>query len=140
MDGLREGIGYQSYAQKDPLIEYKFQAFNLFRDLIQNINNDIARSLFRVQMAPVAKRPSIWNINQVRHDQVGQFGGRARAAAAAQGGRPAAPASAHGLGTPASQLPGSGQQRTQVVTGDKVGRNDPCPCGSGKKFKYCCGR
>ena len=73
MDGLREGIGYQAYAQKDPLIEYKFQSFNLFKDLIKNINTDIIRNLLRVRIAPSVRKPSIWRINRVQHKEYGQF-------------------------------------------------------------------
>ncbi|MFW6180551.1 MAG: preprotein translocase subunit SecA, partial [Spirochaetota bacterium] len=142
MDGMREGIGYQSYAQKDPLIEYKFQAFNLFRELIQNINDDIVKNLFRVRMAPALQRSPVWNINQVRHDQVGQFS-RARAAARAPAGAEPARAGSRPAGAPAGASAASSPgpaPRMQVVAGSKVGRNDPCPCGSGKKYKYCCGR
>jgi len=99
MDGLREGIGYQAYAQRDPLLEYKFQAFNLFQELMKNINTDIIKSIFKVHIAPVVKKPKIWRINKTQHDEYGQF---------------------------------------QV--GQARGRNEPCPCGSGKKYKYCCGR
>jgi preprotein translocase subunit SecA len=137
MDGLREGVGYQAYAQKDPLVEYKFQAFNLFQDLIQNINTDITKSIFRVHIAPVAKRQKIWQINRVQHDEFGQFQADRKAETPIQQplGQPAGlhPAEFHPAASPT-------QARTQVVVGKKVGRNEPCPCGSGKKYKYCCGR
>jgi len=131
MDGLREGIGYQAYAQKDPLIEYKFQAFNLFQELIVNINADIIKNLFRVHLAPSVQRPSIWRIKNTQHEEYGQyghFGGRQQYESAEQyaGG--------------GAQTSHQNRERVQVVVGQKVGRNDPCPCGSGKKYKYCCGR
>jgi len=124
MDGLREGIGYQAYAQKDPLIEYKFQAFNLFKELMQNINTDIIKNLFRVHLAPAVKKPSIWRIKQIQHEEYGQF----RASDRYQEREPGE------AGAPQRR------ERTQVLVGRKVGRNEPCPCGSGKKYKYCCGR
>jgi preprotein translocase subunit SecA len=121
MDGLREGIGYQAYAQKDPLIEYKFQSFNLFQELINNINTDIMKRLFKIHIAPKVESKKIWKINRVQHQEYGQFE----------------------TGTPQARREGGAPQlaaRTQVVSGEKVGRNAPCPCGSGKKYKYCCGR
>ena len=151
MDGLREGIGYQAYAQKDPLIEYKFQSFNLFRDLIKNINTDIVRNIFRVRIAPAVRRPSIWRINRVQHKEYGQFSQRdgfaeapqesALPTATATADRPEGYALEHAPGTgryPDSRGPVK-RERQQVIVGQKVGRNDPCPCGSGKKYKYCCG-
>ncbi len=77
MDGMREGIGYQAYAQKDPLVEYKFQAFTLFQELIKNINTDLIRNIFRVRVVqPALKKQRIWNINKVQHDEYEQFGAR----------------------------------------------------------------
>jgi preprotein translocase subunit SecA len=163
MDGLREGIGYQAYAQKDPLIEYKFQSFNLFRDLINSINTDIVKNIFRVRIAPAVRRPSIWRINRVQHKEYGQFTPREGfEETPQQGEQPAAVAAStatglverpeqygltpnregYGSGYPSGQAPGGPvkRERQQVVVGQKVGRNDPCPCGSGKKYKYCCGK
>ncbi len=125
MDGLREGIGYQAYAHKDPLIEYKFQAFSQFQELIKNINTDIIKKIFRVHIAPAVKRDKIWQINKIDHEEYGQFqaGKRYRESGYQEGKAP------QGVAV-----------RSQVIVGKKVGRNEPCPCGSGKKYKYCCGR
>jgi preprotein translocase subunit SecA len=130
MDGLREGISYQSYAQKDPLVEYKFQSFNLFQELIKNINTDILKRLFRVHIAPRAERRRIWQINRTQHEAYGQF----------QGGGQIPEREYTAQGT--EQLPANQPRpvRTQIIVGKKVGRNEPCPCGSGKKYKYCCGK
>jgi preprotein translocase subunit SecA len=126
MDGLREGIGYQAYAQKDPLIEYKFQAFNLFQELIKNINTDIIKNIFKVRLVPSIQKPKIWRINKVQHEEYDQFHvGKSNDA---------------GADYDQQELPHQAPVRTQVFTGKKVGRNEPCPCGSGKKYKYCCGR
>jgi len=145
MDGLREGIGYQAYAQKDPLIEYKFQAFTLFHELIKNINTDIIRNIFRVHVvAPGMKRRQIWHINRVQHEDYGQFAARGPAIGQPHRGaydETAGPQGMEGLGGVTGASPGSPRrERLQVVAAEKVGRNDPCPCGSGKKYKYCCGR
>jgi preprotein translocase subunit SecA len=154
MDGLREGIGYQAYAQKDPLVEYKFQAFTQFQELIKNINTDLIRNIFRVRVVqPSMKKQRIWNINRVQHDEYEQFGARSPydEAIPAEGGDGGEPAFARSGGasvsgrvpvlrTNAAQPYPQRRERAQVVVGEKVGRNDPCPCGSGKKYKYCCGK
>jgi preprotein translocase subunit SecA len=129
MDGLREGISYQSYAQKDPLVEYKFQSFNLFQELIKNINTDILKKLFRVHIAPRVERRKIWQINRTQHEEYGQFQADHRL-----------PERENAQGV--EQIPANSPKpvRTQVIVGKKVGRNEPCPCGSGKKYKYCCGK
>jgi preprotein translocase subunit SecA len=133
MDGLREGIGYQAYAQKDPLIEYKFQAFNLFQDLIKNINTDVIRNVFKVHIVPKEKRRQIWQINKTQHEEFGQF-------RAGGGGDIEAPAE-QVASSGARMVPAGSRsrERVQVISANKVGRNEPCPCGSGKKYKYCCG-
>ncbi|MGQ9615899.1 MAG: preprotein translocase subunit SecA [Spirochaetota bacterium] len=152
MDGLREGIGYQAYAQQDPLIEYKFQSFNLFKELIKNINTDIVRNLFRVRIAPVVKRPTIWRIQRIQHREYGQFDAGIRPVrgeesltgeediSTQQGIKVQSFREVRGEGIEVGAIPSGERVRTQVITGKKVGRNEPCPCGSGKKYKYCCGR
>jgi len=100
MDMLREGIGLRAYGQKNPLIEYKIEAYDMFQDMIDHIQEDIVRYMFRV------------NIISEPED-------RLQAAQAAHGEEAAA--------------------RSPIVNKDQVGRNDPCPCGSGKKYKKCCG-
>jgi preprotein translocase subunit SecA len=154
MDGLREGIGYQAYAQKDPLVEYKFQAFTQFQELITNINTDLIRNIFRVRIVqPSMKKQRIWNIKRVQHEEYEQFGARSPydEAVSAEGGRDgeaafvargASPSSGlvPGMRTSAASQYQHRRERAQIVVGDKVGRNDPCPCGSGKKYKYCCGK
>ena len=130
MDGVREGVGYQAYAQKDPLIEYKFQSFNLFQELINNINTDIMKRLFKIHIAPKVESKKIWKINRVQHQEYGQF-------------ETGTPQARRESGAPQARRQGGAPQpaaRTQVVSGEKVGRNSPCPCGSGKKYKYCCGQ
>ncbi|MDQ7792175.1 MAG: preprotein translocase subunit SecA [Clostridia bacterium] len=98
MDQLREGIGLRAYGQKDPLIEYKFESYEMFQNMIASIQEDVVRYLFRVRMAVEPER-------RKTTENLVQEGPR----------RPV---------------------RREV----KVGRNDPCPCGSGKKYKKCCGR
>ncbi|NPV69679.1 MAG: preprotein translocase subunit SecA [Firmicutes bacterium] len=117
MDDLREGIGLRAYGQKDPLLEYQHDAYNMFQEMVQGIQEDVVRQMFKftVVKEPGAERPR-------------------RVAPPAAGGPAGGPA-----GTLSSSWSGD-RPLTQVRSGKKVGRNDPCPCGSGKKYKKCCGK
>ena len=109
IDQLRHGIGLRGYAQRDPIIEYKFEAFEMFDEMIRNIKRDVLKLLLNLQLAPDAK---------VERKQV------------------ATPQQAiHGENNRQEQ----GGQKDTVKKGEKVGRNELCPCGSGKKYKNCCG-
>jgi preprotein translocase subunit SecA len=128
MDQLREGIGLRAYGQKNPLIEYKQEGYQLFVDLLDRINEEALSFVFKAQLVqeptPASRGRSA--PVQTRHDPMGGLGYRK---AAAPGGL-----YQHEEGAP---RPG---KREPVRVGPKVGRNDPCPCGSGKKFKKCCGK
>jgi preprotein translocase subunit SecA len=134
MDLLKEGIGLRAYGQKDPLIEYKQEAYHMFVDLIDNINQKILEMLWRTQIveAPREHRYAPPRMMLV-HDDATNLG--------YQG------ADSGGANTQQemSDIQKAGQQRsrkTQPMKRDmpKVGRNDPCPCGSGLKYKKCHGR
>nr|WP_304650958.1 preprotein translocase subunit SecA [Tepidanaerobacter sp. GT38] len=103
MDQLREGIGLRAYGQRDPVIEYKFEGYEMFQDMIRSIQEDTVRYLFRVQVKKAPeRRQKTYNMTYSHND---------------------------------------GAEKPQPVRNQKkVGRNDPCPCGSGKKYKKCCGR
>lgn len=106
MDDLKEGIGLRAYAQNDPLVAYKIEAYQMFKEMRDNINEEVVRMLSKFQLVSeekIVKKPKIRNIATNLNED----------------------------GTSAIQ------QRT---VGKKVGRNDPCPCGSGKKYKKCCGQ
>ncbi|WP_296864275.1 preprotein translocase subunit SecA [Thermosyntropha sp.] len=98
MDQLRNGIGLRAYAQKDPLIEYKFEAYEAFQAMVFSIKEDVVRYIMRVKVAQKMEERKI--------------------------------VASHG----------EDEVRKPVRVGKKIGRNDPCPCGSGKKYKKCCGR
>ena len=114
MDHLKEGIGLRGYGQRDPLTEYKKEAFDMFQEMVDHLKEIVLEQLFKVRMvreeaAPIrvaAAPPPRW---QERH------GGTADLA-------------------PARPAPGA---EPRLPSGAKVGRNDPCPCGSGKKYKKC---
>lgn len=104
MDDLREGIGLRAYGQNDPLVAYKFEAYQMFREMIGSVHQDVARWVMRVQIQQ--ERPE-------RQQRVRQ------------------------VVTNRDEDGGSGVKQRHAA---KVGRNDPCPCGSGKKYKKCCGQ
>jgi len=119
MEQFKEGIGLRAFGQKDPLVEYKNEAFAAFQELLNDIQFDIASNMYRVQLRtepPVPTPPPVMATNRARASGV------AAPVGAASGGSP------NGGGSPAP------------VPAGKLGRNDPCWCGSGKKYKKCHGR
>ncbi len=124
MDHLKEGIGLRGYGQKNPLTEYKREGFELFQQMMDNIQHDVIEQLFRVQISveSEAETPDLAPAYAAQmvfeHEQP--------APTVESAGQPEAEAA-----EPAKQTP--------VRVAEKVGRNDPCPCGSGKKYKKCHG-
>ena len=135
MDGLRQGVGLRAYGQRDPLVEYKREAFMMFENLMSDIKNDIVNDVFRATTSVESFESFIQSLPQTLvHDEVSVLGGNLPAEAPQPGA---------GVPPPPSRLPLpllSRQAQSTVAGEEKVGRNDPCPCGSGKKYKKCCGR
>ena len=102
MDYLRAGIGLRAMGQKDPLVEYQREGYDMFSDMVFGVKHDSVRYLFHAQMVeqPTLAQPKV---------RLQASGGQGQAV------------------------------KRQATAGDKVGRNDPCPCGSGKKYKRCHG-
>ncbi len=100
IDDLREGIGLRAYGQRDPLVEYKVEAANMFEGLLASIRHDVTHTIYHVTVMREQPRP-VQRMTTNREEET---------------------------------------VRQPVRAGRKVGRNDPCPCGSGKKYKKCCGR
>jgi preprotein translocase subunit SecA len=156
MDALRNSIGLRAYGQKDPLIEYKAEAYTIFQELMGNIKGEICHNLFRSASSLMAFEQFMHSMNpRTVHQSSSAFGGQpatasndAAAAAAAPQPPQRPPASTTRTGNAAYE-PGSAmvseameamsapQPQRNVL---KVGRNDPCPCNSGKKYKQCCGK
>ena len=103
MDQLRESIGLQSYAQKDPVVQYKFLGYDMFEEMTKNIRHDSVGALMHVQIEQKVERKQV----------------------------------ARATGTNKDELVERGPYRRKEA---KIGRNAPCPCGSGKKYKNCCGK
>ena len=142
MDTLRQGVGLRAYGQRDPLVEYKNEAYTLFADLMDRIKGEIAGRIFRATTSPRAYQSFLGDLHrlaQAQHADVAPLvGGRAAAAGAA---RPAGGESADAGAEAAMNAALSAAHAKPVVREEpKTGRNDPCPCGSGKKFKKCCGK
>jgi preprotein translocase subunit SecA len=130
MDSLRYSIGLRGYGQRDPLIEYKAEAFKIFDELMVNVKTEICHNIFRSASSMLAFENFLKNVpQQTLHQQASAFGG---AAAADPSGKKASDV--------VSEAAAAAEKAKPVRTGPKVGRNDPCPCGSGKKYKQCCGR
>ena len=140
MDYLRQGIGLRSYGQKNPKQEYKREAFEMFGAMLDQVKHDTISMLSRIQIRSeedVAKLEAQRRAAQkmeFKHAEAGAL--NQPGAAGPQGGQPA-PGGQPGPGPAAPQQP---SQSPFIRDGRKVGRNEPCPCGSGKKFKQCHGR
>ena len=121
-------VSLRRYGQKDPLIEYKTEAYEMFIDLMASIKNEVLNNLFRSTSNLIAFEQFLANLPQhlLRPTEAG----------AATPAPPAAKPQASGAPTPEEQEMELPLKRELP----KVGRNDPCPCGSGKKYKSCCGR
>jgi preprotein translocase subunit SecA len=159
MDHLKEGIGLRGYGQHDPLVEYKRESFDMFEEMMQRFQEETVRYLYLMQ---IMERPPDSGVRPGSgggnlNDLSGQ-GPDADVPSVITGGR-------GGNGRPPRQIAtsvdeieeafqrkkkreleqarmaGAGDMQVQQVvrSGEKVGRNDPCPCGSGKKYKKCCG-
>ncbi|MBP8717792.1 MAG: preprotein translocase subunit SecA [Candidatus Atribacteria bacterium] len=114
LDDLKQGIGLRAYGQKDPLIEYHFEAHNMFQNMIENIKEDCIKFIYRVK---IQQRPVVTKQQpQENYDSEPKLAGKVN----------------------------KGKQVKQSLTSQfqkkKIGRNEPCPCGSGLKYKYCCGK
>ncbi|MCP5517721.1 MAG: preprotein translocase subunit SecA [Verrucomicrobiales bacterium] len=133
IDSLRYSIGLRAHGQRDPLIEYKIEAFKLFDDLMINIKSEICHNVFRSASSMMAFENFLRNLpKQTVHGQVQALG------------QPSAPAPDPKARKAASDMVSEATEAVSkarpIRTAEKVGRNDPCPCGSGKKYKQCCGR
>jgi preprotein translocase subunit SecA len=122
MDHLKGTIWMRSHAQKDPKVEYKREGFRMFDQMHTTIEDRVTDIIFKIRLEAGAQARSIWNVSQTSHDEVGQFAMAERQRAAAQAPQ------------------GEKKVKQIKIETPKVGRNDPCPCGSGKKYKKCCGR
>jgi preprotein translocase subunit SecA len=103
MDQLRQGIGLMAYGQRDPVVEYKFQGYDMFQEMAQAVELDTVKALMHVRVEQKIEREEVAKVTGTNKDE--------------------------------STVKGPKRRETK-----KIMPNDPCPCGSGKKYKFCCGR
>ena len=132
MDDLRHSVQMASYEQKDPLLIYKFEAFELFKQMLVETNRSITSFLLRAGIPIQEAPPQAARLPQPHTDMSKMRMNKAEIDAAGQD-----------YAADEHDLPdggGTAVKRTPVQAGPKIGRNDPCPCGSGKKYKNCHGK
>jgi preprotein translocase subunit SecA len=141
MDSLRHSIGLRAHGQRDPLIEYKAEAFRIFDELMVNIKSEICHNIFRSASSLMAFENFLRSVPQkTMHQSTSAFGGSASGSDTQQAAGAARPARASDVVSEAAEAAEAAERAKPVRTGPKVGRNDPCPCQSGKKYKQCCGK
>jgi preprotein translocase subunit SecA len=116
LDELKQGIGLRAYGQKDPLMEYHFEANNMFQDMINSIKEEVVKFIYKVRL----KQEGSQGVRQARRET------------------PAPMVSSQTKKPAFVKKKGLGEEKGQKKK--KIGRNDPCPCGSGLKYKHCCGK
>jgi preprotein translocase subunit SecA len=124
MDYLREGIGLRGYGQRDPLVEYKKEGYMLFQNLLASIRSAVVNTIFKIGAVKVEEAPQKSILEEAKYQGAEEQPAQFAAAAEAQG---------------ADENKKVPIQQT-IRNSKEVGRNDPCPCGSGKKYKKCCGK
>jgi preprotein translocase subunit SecA len=151
MDQLRQGIGLRGYGQRDPLSEYKMEGFAMFADMMERVKEETVRALYLVQVAAGSGPPPVLARRERRmtflHPEAPGAGGARAPAFAESAADGTADRSAGEMGGRMFEQPSRQASAVAKATADKpghregpkVGRNDPCPCGSGRKFKKCCG-
>jgi len=134
MDSLRHSIGLRAHGQRDPLLEYKAEAFKIFDELMVNVKTEICHNVFRSASSLMAFENFLRNApQQTLHQNTSAFGGTSTGTGGGQ-------SKASDVVSEAAQAVEAQAKARPVRTGPKVGRNYPCPCGSGKKYKNCCGK
>ena len=140
LDKLRQGIGFRAYAQKDPLLEYKKEAFELFENLLYNMNEELLIRLFHIviNIDGIHNEENFLQQKQDEHKNKLQYNRtellNTMNKKTSQTENLVKQETAHNKVNPIDRDP------NDKSTWGKIKRNDPCPCGSGKKYKHCCGK
>ncbi len=130
LEHLRSVVGFRGYAQRDPLNEYKTESFQLFENLLDGLREDVTQKLANIR--PLSAEEQQAMVQRLIDQQRRMMPAEAATA-------PAAAVASEGASVPAPSRPREGFDETDVTTWGNPGRNDPCPCGSGQKFKHCHG-
>ncbi|MFW6013207.1 MAG: preprotein translocase subunit SecA, partial [Candidatus Bipolaricaulota bacterium] len=135
IDDLKEGVGWSSYGGQDPLVEFKKESFRLFQNMLRRIRQEVVESLVQPQLELTSEKPQpLKTVSQSKLSY--EHSGGTSALAETSGGEDPK-RSTQSAATLENSEKNNPQQR---IADEEPGRNDPCPCGSGKKYKYCCGR
>jgi preprotein translocase subunit SecA len=138
MDMLRSGIGLQAFAERDPRVLYKKEGYRFFQEMMSGVRDKVTDLIFRARVVGATQARSVYRETSAEHADVGGYGvgeNVQRTAAELSAGAPPTEPGAQGGGAEEGPV----KVKQIVNTAPKVGRNDPCPCGSGKKYKKCCG-
>jgi len=122
MDMLREGINLRAYGQRNPLVEYKIEALDMFEEMEAAIQDQIASLMYHVSIVTPEQQQDTETAIEAQRSKLSDHLQNAQAS--------------HGDEVSAAEA----KQKPVTNDGEKIGRNDPCPCGSGKKYKNCCGK
>ena len=114
MDELKNGIGLRAYGQQDPVVKYRMEGMDMFEEMTANIKLDVVKILMNIRKQGEVRRQETAKITGAALEAINSVDGGKKITV--------------------------NENRTVVNEGPKVGRNDPCPCGSGKKYKNCCGK
>ena len=122
MDHLKSGIGLRGYAEQDPRVAYKREGANLFQEMLDGVREKVTDMIFKVRLAAGEEVANVYQVSNLVHEQLQGYD--------------------HLAQDMADQAAATGPMKVQPIKREapRVGRNDPCPCGSGKKFKKCCGK
>ncbi|MBN2377260.1 MAG: preprotein translocase subunit SecA [Sedimentisphaerales bacterium] len=118
MDHLKGSVGLRGFAERDPKMEYKREGFRLFQEMLSSIRDKVTNIIFKARLEGQQQAGNVWNISATSHAEYERFQAQSQAAQTSQ----------------------EKVVKTIKLEKPKVGRNEPCPCGSGKKYKKCCGR
>jgi preprotein translocase subunit SecA len=121
MDHLKSGIGLRGFAEQDPRVAYKREGANQFQEMLAAVRDKVTDMIFKVRLTAGQEMANVYQISNMVHEQLTGYDHLTQGMDAQDPGAP---------------------QKVETIKRDvpKVGRNDPCPCGSGKKYKKCCGR
>jgi preprotein translocase subunit SecA len=142
MDMLKAGVGLTAFAERDPRVVYKKEGYRYFQEMLAGIRDKVTDLIFRARVVGQTQARSAYRETAAVHEDAGGYGvgENVRATADAVGGG-ASVAGGGEMAAAAAQAQGEGAVKVKTIVREaaRVGRNDPCPCGSGKKYKKCCG-
>ena len=142
MDMLKAGVGLTAFAERDPRVVYKKEGYRYFQEMLAGIRDKVTDLIFRARVVGQTQARSAYRETAAVHEDAGGYGvgENVRATADAVGGG-ASVAAGGEMAAAAAQAQGEGAAKVKTIVREtaRVGRNDPCPCGSGKKYKKCCG-